>query len=220
MNLPLAPFVTIYLKQTPKAKKILQQVYHNQKVNKVSFIKGKSLCKRAKCSKDTRQRLKRRNAEEGNLMFDCQPRFEKNGRQTTDQYVLNSNFKRAMAWIEMWYGLHPKKKKHMNIISHIENDEKCAPPPLKNAPPLVKTNISRDKSLNRGVQGEIKINERVEKIGMISVYQKQVLSQYPEYLINLAIEDAVSYVQKGAKILKPFEYMVSRINKAMKRYRK
>lgn len=213
--------ISLYLSLPPKQKKIVQQIYHNQKTNNISFLKGKSLCKKANCSKETRKRMKRKNKDLNNLMFECTPRFDKNGRQTTDKYVLTSDFKKALAWIEVCYGLNVSKRKHKKMISHIENEEKCAPPPLQNVPPLVKINLSRDR-FKRTPQTPLKKEYIHPKIALVKIPKEDqiMLSKYPEAWIMWGLENTLYAYRKGCKIEKPTDFLWANIRMAEKRIKR
>ena len=200
-----------------KSKKriILYLNWYRKKFPK-SFPRISRIAKSCGCCERTVQNFIRDNKQLGNLYFEVVSR-NKNGRQTSNEYILDKNLILALEWLDCYGYLHAARNKIESIISSMQKQEKLHPSPPKNCTPL-----SRDSSFSGDEDSERteSVNHLLKDI-KIDLQSKKFASRASTREIYETLQSCQwrSNMRKMGKISNPSAYFMRILKNNMQKFR-
>lgn len=216
----LSGYVAQYLVLTKGRRKIFQFLrWYNSRYPQ-SFPKMSRIAKWAGISERAIQYFFEELRDKGilNNYLTIHERHNKWGGDSSNQYVLNNNFKLALDWLSIHNYLNSPRDKINPIISSIEKQEKVHPPsPQKFTP----SSITPFNINSHTFKASVWINPAIKEIKGLDIWAKQYASRYAtEFEIQDTLE-ACRYHEERTKILNPSSYFMGTLkNKIKKRISK
>lgn len=216
--IPLSAFACFYLLLTPRQRKIFQYLRWYRNKYPKSFPRMTRIAKFCGMSVRGIQKffatLESKGIKENYLTII--PRFE-NGHRTTNQYVLNINFKLAMDWLEIHHKLNTHRRNTESVIVSMQNEEKVHHPPPQKFTPLSKDSSFR-KDLKELPKKRMSVNPNLREIRIeedIKIYASQVACDY-EIVETL---EACRYKEKNGGVSNPTGYFFGTLRNIVKKHR-
>ena len=208
-----------YLNLNPRRRKIFQYLHwHHKKYPDKSFPTMAKIAKFAKISERAVQKFFEKLAKEQtkHLFLTVIKRYRSDGSQTSNQYVLNNNFKKALDWLDCYGWMNAPKKSIKRIISSMQNEEKVHPPIPKKFTPLSKdSSFSKDKNT---VEESVPINRHLIGIGISQKVKETASKMGSEYEILEALRSCIWRRDHGG-IKNPTLYFWGAFKKIVKKTR-
>jgi hypothetical protein len=213
LDLPLSAYALFYLQLTKRERKIFQYLrwYQNRyqensfpKMAKIALFSGLSIRGVQKFF----AKLKQKKVKEFYLTVN--PRYNKRGGNTTNQYILNRYFKMSMNWLELHGFLNSPKKKIESIILSMQNGEKVHPPTPQKFTPLSK-DYSSSKEFK---EQEASIHHLLKGIKIDQAVKIWATEKASDYEIYISLESC-HYRQHHGGVRNPTGYFLGTLKNIM-----
>jgi hypothetical protein len=218
-DLPLSVFALFYLQLSKRRRRIFQYLWWFQKKYGPNvFPKMANIAKFAGISERAVQKFFAQLGKRNNKKFYLTiiPRFKKNGGKTTNQYILNNNFKMAIDWLDIHNKLNAPRKNTDAIFFSIQKEEKVhLPPPQKFTSLSVNSSLSEIQTTSPPVW----INPLLKNVrGLDKEAQLYATRNASEYQIVEALEACRYQIQvRKRHIPNPSAYFTGVLKNKMRR---
>lgn len=212
----LSGFVSQYLILSKGRRKIFQFLRWYQSRYPMAYPKMSRIAKWAGISERAIQYFFEKLRKEGILsnFLTIHQRHNKWGGHSSNQYVLNNNFKLALDWLSIHSYLNAPRHKTNQIISSMEKQEELHRPPSRNFTPLSRTPLSPTQHTE---PPPVWISPHLKKIG-IDMQAKIFASRYATEFQIIDTLEACLYQDRRKKIPNPSAYFMGTLkNKMAKR---
>ena len=211
LSLPRGSYVRTYLNATHYRRRIIQFLIHlGRKYHGKIFPSIASIAYFAKCSERCVQKFLNWNADLGNIFFKVVPRIRWNNSTATNQYVMDDEFVKVMAWL-MKRGLHEAIHKADCIAESIEKTQKFTPPTQESSP------LYTDSSLKGFISVDF-YKKYFTGVGLPDDAKAHLILNYSEHIIQESLHWYWAAVRRGTIRKTPKDYIIGTAKKLKEKF--
>jgi hypothetical protein len=209
----LSGFVAQYLALSRGRRRIFQFLRWYQSRYPKAYPKVSRIAKWAGVSERAIQKFFNLLKKKGylNNYLTIHGRKNKWGGDSSNQYVLNNNFKMAMDWLSIHSYLNAPRHKNKHIISSIEKQEIVHPPSHQKFTPSSINPLSRNQHTK---DRPVWIHPKLKNLG-IDMQAKIFASRYATEFQIIDTLEACLYQEKKKKIPNPSAYFIGTLRNKM-----
>ncbi len=189
----LSFYISMIMRLPLRRRKMLYHIKWCIDHGKEAKVSG--IAKFARSSERNVQKFFKYNEDMGCIFFRVEKIIEK-GWQQPNKYHFNRCLDKAITWMDIYGYKYAEKTKHDKIVSHMENEEKFTPPPIKKFTPLKDLKTLKDEERKRRAQFVI-INPILEDLKMPLEAKVYASRTFSEYEIARAVESMQWRMRNG-----------------------